>query len=149
MGARSLQFVAIVLTAVYLIPGGAHLFALPNKIGMPREDYFTAQAIYLGWWMFGFVLFGAIAADAALAFALRARRPAFIFAVAALLLMLANLAIFFTWTFPANQATVNWTEVPENWEALRAEWEYSHAINAGISFLSLCCVTLAALADRD
>ena len=49
------------------------------------------------------------------------------------------MAVFFLWTYPANQATGNWTSVPENWEQLRTEWEYSHAANAAITFLALLC----------
>jgi hypothetical protein len=45
------------------------------------------------------------------------------------LLIAVNLAIF-VWTFPTNQATNNWTVVPKNWNALRIQWEYSHAANA-------------------
>jgi hypothetical protein len=61
---------------------------------------------------------------------------------------LATLAIFFTWTWPANQATSNWTAVPENWRELRTQWEYAHAANAVLTFLALCAVTLAALTTR-
>lgn len=52
---RTLQFVAIVLTALALVPGGAHLFALPNKIHLREADYFITQGIYFGWSLFGIV----------------------------------------------------------------------------------------------
>jgi hypothetical protein len=71
------QFFAVVLTALALVPGGAHLFELPNKIGLPREGYFTVQGIYRGWALFGFVLFGAVAANLALAVRVRRRRRPF------------------------------------------------------------------------
>jgi hypothetical protein len=61
---------------------------------------------------------------------------------------LATLAIFFTWTWPANQATSNWTAGPENWRELRRQWEYAHAANAVLTFLALWAVTLAALMTR-
>jgi hypothetical protein len=34
---------------------------------------------------------------------------------------------------------------PENWETLRQQWEYSHAVNAGVMLLAFCAATLAAL----
>jgi hypothetical protein len=34
---------ALVLTALALVPAGAHLFALPNKIGLAQEQYFIVQ----------------------------------------------------------------------------------------------------------
>ncbi|MEE1613680.1 hypothetical protein [Microvirga sp. CF3016] len=37
--------------------------------------------------------------------------------------------IFFTWTFPANQATANWT-ISRTIGARCEAWEYSHAANA-------------------
>ena len=46
-------------------------------------------------------------------------------------------------TQPVNAATQNWTVQPENWEALRAQWEYSHAANAAVNFLAFCCAALA------
>jgi hypothetical protein len=57
-----------------LLTAGAHLAALPNKIDMAQSAYFTAQDIYRGWAVFGFVLMAAILADLALAVAARARR---------------------------------------------------------------------------
>lgn len=57
----------------------------------------------------------------------------------------ANLAIFFVWAFPTNQATNNWTIVPKNWNALRIQWEYSLAANAVVTFAALVCVVIAVL----
>jgi hypothetical protein len=61
------------------------------------------------------------------------------------LFIAANLAIFFVWTFPTNQATSNWTVVPKNWNELRIQWEYSHAVNAVVTFVALACVVIEVL----
>jgi len=37
----------MMLTALALVPGGAHLFALPNKISLSESDYFIAQSACL------------------------------------------------------------------------------------------------------
>jgi hypothetical protein len=133
------------LTALALVPSGAHFFELPNKIDLSQEQYFLVQGVYRGWALFGFVLIGAIGANLAHAIlALRGGRV-FWFALAALFLMMASLAVFFIWTFPANQATANWTASPANWASLRTQWEYSHAANAIITFLALCAVTTSIL----
>ena len=34
----------------------AHLFALPNKIGMTEAQYFIAQSVYQGWSLLAVVL---------------------------------------------------------------------------------------------
>jgi hypothetical protein len=143
------RFLAIILTALALVPAGAHLFELPNKIGLPQEHYFIVQGIYRGWALFGFVLIPALVADLALAILQRHQPAPFWLALAAFLCMAATLAIFFTWTYPANVATSNWTAAPANWADLRTQWEYAHAINAVLTFLALCAATLSVLAARD
>jgi hypothetical protein len=138
------QVLAVLLMALAFVPSGAHLFELPNKIGLPRDAYFAAQGLYRGWALFGVVLFGALAANLGLAAAWwRRRRAPARWALAAGLLIGLNLAVFFAWTYPANLATENWTRMPVEWEALRRQWEYSHAVNAGIAFLALCAVVLS------
>jgi len=149
MGLRIAQFLAIVLTALALVPAGAHLFELPNKIGLAQEEYFVVQGIYRGWALFGIVLFGALAVNLVLTLMVRHRRGAFWLALVAVLLVAGTLVVFFTWTYPANQATSNWTEVPANWQELRLQWEYAHAANAVLTFIALCAVTLSTLITRD
>jgi hypothetical protein len=149
MGLRIAQFLAIVLTALALVPAGAHLFELPNKIGLAQDAYFVVQSIYRGWALFGIVLFGALGANLALTLMVRHRRGAFWLALLAFLLVAATLLVFFTWTYPANQATSNWTEVPADWQELRLQWEYAHAANAILTFIALCAVTLSTLLTHD
>ncbi|MGQ7792510.1 DUF1772 domain-containing protein [Faunimonas sp. B44] len=145
---RAIQFLALVLAALALVPAGAHLFALPNKIGLPEAEYFLVQGIYRGWALFGIILFGALAANIALAILLRGRGAAFALALFAAFAELVSLGIFFAWTFPANRATANWTSVPENWEALRRQWEFSHAAAAVVTFLGFCALVGVALAEQ-
>ena len=61
MALRLIQFLAIMLTALALVPSGTHLAALPNKMAMTQASYFIAQQIYAGWALFGIVLFGGLA----------------------------------------------------------------------------------------
>jgi hypothetical protein len=149
MTLRITQFVAILLTAIALVPGGAHLLELPNKIGLDKDHYLAVQVVYRGWALLGFVLFGALFANLLLAILSRGHRPAMLFAAGATALMLVSLAIFFTWTFPVNQATSNWTVAPSEWRTLRSQWEYSHAANCVVMGLALCSVVLSALTRSD
>ncbi|HVT49407.1 MAG TPA: hypothetical protein VHD57_16585 [Vicinamibacterales bacterium] len=136
------------MTALALVPVGAHLFALPNKIHLDQHDYFVAQGIYRGWAWFGIVLIGAILTNAAAAIVVRGQVLPFALATVSALLMLATLAIFFAFTFRANQATANWTTMPDDWQFLRRQWEYSHAVNAAITFAAFCATALSALLSR-
>jgi hypothetical protein len=148
MGLRTVQFLAILFTALALVPAGAHLSELPNKIGLAEQQYFVVQGTYRGWALFGIVLFGALAANLVLGVLVRRQRAPFWLALSAFLLVAATLVIFFIWTYPANQATSNWTVVPPNWQELRLQWEYAHATNAVLTFLALCAVTLSVLLTR-
>ena len=148
MGLRVAQFLAIVFTALALVPAGAHLSELPNKIGLAQDDYFVVQSIYRGWALFGIALFGALGANLVAAILVRRQRAPFWLAFLGFLLVAATLVIFFTWTYPANQATSNWTVVPQNWQELRLQWEYAHATNAVLTFLALCAITLSVLLTR-
>ena len=139
------SFVAIVLTGLALIAPGAHLYELAHKINMAADQYFVVQGIYRGWWLAGLLLPAAFLANCVLAATARDDAAAFAAALTAAALIVLNLVIFFIWTQPANAATENWTMRPESWEALRRQWEYSHAINAGVTFAAFCAATLAGL----
>jgi hypothetical protein len=148
MTSRAVHFVAIVLAALALVPAGAHLFALPNKIGMGQGQYFTAQSVYSGWAFLGLILIGALISNGALAMLVRDELAPFRFALAATLCFALSLIVFFVWVFPANQATHNWTAIPNDWRALRVRWEYGHALSAILGFVALCATTLSALSRQ-
>jgi hypothetical protein len=139
----AMRFVVIVITGLALIAPAAHLFELPNKIGLPKADYFVVQQIYNGWWMVGLLLPLAFLVNVGNAVLLRDDRAAMMLSIAAAALIVLNLIIFVVFTQPTNAATQNWTVQPENWESLRVQWEYSHAVNAVITFLAFCCTTFA------
>jgi hypothetical protein len=145
---NAVQFLAVVLTALALVPSGAHVFALANKITLGAEQYFIVQNIYRGWSLFGIVWISALIANLLLAMLLRGRGAPFAFALFAGFCIGLSLVVFFIWTYPANQATSNWTVVPDNWRELRTRWEYAHAVNAVLTFLALCAVTLSLLQTR-
>ncbi len=133
-----MQFAAAILTALALVPVGAHVLELPNKIHLAQAQYVAVQQIYRGWALLGIVLIAALLANLGSAIVVRSQRTPVLFAAAATVLLGVTLAVFFIWTFTVNQMTNNWTVAPDNWEALRARWEYSHATNAALTFLALC-----------
>ncbi len=140
-----MRFLAIILTGLALVAPAAHAFELLNKIGLPREEYFTVQQIYSGWWIVGLLLPLALLANMGNAVSLRRDVTAMGLSIAAAVLIALNLIIFVVFTQPANAATQNWAVQPDDWKALRSQWEYSHAVNAGVTFLAFCCATLASL----
>jgi hypothetical protein len=145
MTLATVQFLAILLTALALMPGAAHVMALPNKIRLPREPYFAAQQTYRGWQFVGIVTVAAIAADLCLAVLLRGQGAPFMLSLAGALCVAATLVVFFVWIFPANEGTDNWISTPPNWQALRTRWEYGHAAGAVLTLIGLCLVVAATL----
>ena len=133
------------LTAVALIPAGAHLFELFSKMRLDAAEYRTVQQIYRGWSLFGFVIFPALASTLALAVRLRRHRTSFVPALIAFVCLLGTQVIFWSFTFPTNQATANWTMLPANWTDLRFRWEYSHAASACLNFAALAALLISVL----
>ncbi len=130
MAITSARFFSLLFVALALAPALAHLLELPTKIGLSREEYLTVQQIYRGWALLGVVVFGALLATLVHALAARGRMKEFRAAVTAFVCIVTAQVVFWIFTFPTNQATRNWTVLPDNWEALRTQWEYSHAAGA-------------------
>jgi Domain of unknown function (DUF1772). len=133
-----LKLLTLASTALIVIPGGAHLFEMPAKMRMGEADYFTVQSIYAGWAWFAVAIFAAIAANGHVAWTLRRTDGvAARWALVSALLICLTLVIFFVWVFPGNRATANWTSIPPDWEDLRRNWEYGHAVNSVLTFVAL------------
>jgi hypothetical protein len=140
-----LRIAAVLLTALALVPAGAHLMELPNKVGLPQSAYFVVQGLYSGWWIGGLAWAAALIANAALAATLRRQGGAWRPAAIAAVLIAAAFGVFFAVTEPANRATAYWTFAAADWEIHRLRWEWSHALNAMLLFLALACATRAAV----
>jgi hypothetical protein len=141
----AVHLLALLTTALVLAPALAHALTMPNKISLPRTDYFIVQQIYRGWNQFAYLLlvqFASLCLLAAMAWG--ASQPPWP-ALMAIGCLLAAQAIFWIYTYPANVATRNWTVVPENWEQLRWQWEMSHATGAVFQFAGMCALLVGAV----
>lgn len=148
MSTKTIYFIALFFVAVALGPALAHLLELPNKIILARDEYLTVQQIYRGWALLGFVVAGALVSTLVLAVRVRREWRAFVFALIAFICIIGTQVVFWTYTYPTNQATNNWTMLPDNWRDLRRQWEYSHATSAGLNLLALVAMILSVLASR-
>jgi hypothetical protein len=140
VGLNLARFCSLLFAALALAPALAHLLELPNKINLSRADYLTVQQLYRGWAWLGIVVVGALLSTLALTIMLRNRGRAFALTLVAFLCIAGTQVVFWTFTFPVNRQTMNWSVMPENWAALRAQWEYSHAAAAVLN-----CIALVAL----
>ncbi len=138
-------FVALLASALLLGPALAHAFELLNKIGLPREEYFIVQKAYRGWDLFAWPLAVQVLALLAAAISARPERRVRVFTLLALACVLAAQGVFWTFTYPTNVATANWTVAPDNWAKLRLQWEFSHAAGAALQVLGLSLLFIAVL----
>ncbi|HEX5007895.1 MAG TPA: hypothetical protein VFV70_12325 [Hyphomonadaceae bacterium] len=138
-------FITVMATALAMAAAIAHALELPNKLAMDQQDYFAAQQSYRGWNQLAFLL--SIEVTGMIAFAAsywRVRPIRWRLLAALVFVAFAQLAFWF-FTFPANGATDNWTIMPPNWAALRAQWEYSHLTGAICQVLAFSFLLLAVL----
>lgn len=139
-------FAALFSTAVALGPALAHLFELPNKMRLDADAYFATQRLYRGWALPAiFILAAQVISMSATAILGRGDGLILVATLAAIAALLAAQAIFWVWTYPANVATDQWTTMPENLEALRRQWEYSHAGGAIFQIIAMASLCVAAV----
>lgn len=140
-----LLFLALTFTALLLGAALAHLYELPHKLRLSRDEYLIVQQIYRGWAMLGVAVVGAIITTAAVVATTRRGTHRFRWSLMALLCLLAAQGVFWTFTYPANAATADWTTLPDGWMALRRQWEYSHAAGAVLTFAAYLALVATAL----
>jgi heme/copper-type cytochrome/quinol oxidase subunit 1 len=142
---RVVRFCCFLLVGLTLGAGLAHLFALPNKIGLPGDAYLMVQQIYSGWVLLDVVAVGALGMLGALALLVRRRPRTFPLTLVAFLSMAVAQAVFWVLSFPADQATAGWTMLPPDWPVLRDQWEYSHAAGAALELVAFVALVASVL----
>jgi hypothetical protein len=148
MALKVVYFISVLLTTVAMAAGFAHLLALPNKMSLSREEYLIVQQIYRGWALLGVAVIGALLSTLILTIMVRASQRTVYLTLTATLCIGLSLVVFFLFTYPANQQTLNWTMLPENWQELRRQWDYSHAVGAGLYLAALMSLVLGLLIER-
>lgn len=143
-----IRFTALFFTAITLSALMAHLLELRVKILLSKENYQTVQGIYSGWQWLGIFEIGAIILTITWAIFDR-KLNTFPFLTAASTCFILSIIVFFSFTFPTNQVTLNWTNLPDNWNELRKTWEYSHAMRALLSLFGFSFLVLALLKAQN
>lgn len=149
MWLTTMSFISLLFAVLALVPSGAHLLELPNKINLPRDYYLTVQQNYRGWALLAVVVIGGILSTLILTLMVRSQPRVFGLTLAGLLCLVGTQVVFWSFTFPANQATQNWTLLPDNWAQLRTRWEYSHATSAILNLAALILLLLSVLISNE
>lgn len=142
---KIIYFVSFLFAILALSATLAHLFELPNKITLSRDDYFTVQQIYRGWSLFGIAVAGELISTLIFVILVRHQSTVFALALTSLICMVLTQVIFWVFTFPVNKVTNNWTQIPDQWEAWRRQWEYSHAASAVLNLIAVITLILSLL----
>jgi hypothetical protein len=145
MGLAVVRFLSLLFAVLAFAPTAAHLLELPSKIGLSRADYAVVQQIYRGWQFTGIAVFGALACTIVLGFMVRDRPRALACAIVAIVAIIGTQIVFWTFTFPVNQETLNWAVLPDHWVALRNRWEYSHAASGVLNVVAVCALIVGLL----
>lgn len=146
MAAQIVRFFSLLFVGLSLAPGLAHVLQMPHKMDLSGEDYLRVQHLYAGWAWLGVVVMGALVSTFVLTVLVRTRLRQFTLACVALGSVFVTQVIFWTFTFPVNQQTHNWTTLPVNWMTLRERWEYSHVTAAVFDLIAFIAIVLAVLA---
>jgi len=149
----SLQFVrfaTILLVAFTTGLAFAHLLGAPERVAYPASFYIAVQkSMYAGWGLPKIGLFLepiAILASGVLAFLVRKQRLAFRSALGAMFaLLLAFPVVFFLLLAPANAVfhAATAENIPPNWAAFRASWEFGNALRCGLQLAALGSLVLS------
>jgi hypothetical protein len=104
------------------------------------------QKVYMGWVFFGIAILAALIFTAWHTVQAWREPTARWLSLLSFVSVVATQLIFWAYTYPMNALTRNWTVMPANLEAARRQWEYSHAVNAGLTLLALVLIVAAVLA---
>jgi hypothetical protein len=143
---RALRFFSLLLVALGLAPGAAHLLEMPVKLGYTPELYYAVTSTLYA--LFGsagaIVQVGALVVTGVLAFLSRGL-PAARLVVAAAVLLGLSLAAWGALVAPVN---AQWSdaiksgshELPAIYANTRLQWEYGHAVAFALWFAGYCCL---------
>ncbi len=126
-----------------LAPALAHIFELPTKMRLPRDEYFIVQHLYPAWDRLSLLLIAQVVSLLAAAYLSRLERRVLIPTILAILFIVSAQALFWAYTHPANVATANWTLQSDDWIKLRRQWEFSQAAGACLQLLAVACLIVA------
>ncbi|MBT2321505.1 hypothetical protein J7E62_03910 [Variovorax paradoxus] len=148
---RTWRWLTLMFVALSLAPAAGHFLEMPAKMRYEGPLWLTiSQTLYGAFGTVGGAFeVGAIITTVVLALLVRRRRPAFGWTLLAALCVLLSHAAFWIWLAPVNATVAASTlaTLPENWMALRSQWEYTHAARAVLQAVALGALAISVLAE--
>ncbi len=154
MSIRVLRAVALLLTALTMGLLFAHVLELGPKFGYPAELYIQLNNSLYVWYgpPLGALLYvGSIVAAGVLTWLVRRRRAVLAWTGAAATLQAAALVTYFAVVEPVNQRLrpLPPGAVPEDFTALRAQWEFGHATEFALFVVAFVFLVVSVLRETD
>jgi len=144
----SVQLAAVGLTALALMPAGAHVFEMSGKLALTPADYVAVQSVHHVWVAFAITTLLATAAIGDHTYLVRRNATSFGWSVVALVFVGAAQIVFWTVAYPINAATEGWSVLPLDFDAARQKWEYAFASAGILSFAGLLALVRSIEASR-
>jgi hypothetical protein len=146
------RFITIMLTAVLLTMGFTHLWQLPHRMDYDGALWLETLRFYIKFGPSGpgpVIEVAAIQSTILVAFLVRNRRPAFAWTLVAAIALVVSLGVWWVFIYPVNTELLKWTAetLPQNWADFRNQWEYAHAVRAGLLFVAYGGVVWSVLAE--
>jgi hypothetical protein len=147
-----LSFLTLLVMALSLGPSFAHLLEAPPRLNVWAPELWREATVFNGQFKY-FAVVGApveiatLILGSILTFVLRRERPAFWLSMAATILYAVSLATWFTVVEPMNLILAQWQPgpIPDNFEAVRNQWETGHMIITVIKTIGLSCAIACVL----
>jgi hypothetical protein len=148
---RIWRFAGIYLTALTMSLTVAHLLEMPRKMQYGEALYMAVQhSLYLYFaWVGAIAEVGAVLVLCVLSVLTRKRGRGFRLTLLATLCVSAGLAVWILLVSPANTQMAGWQAVPlpENWTAVRRQWEIAHAVSAVLDLIGFGALILSVILE--
>jgi hypothetical protein len=148
---RGWRLGTVMLIALSMGLALSHLLEMPAKMGYDSSMWLTlSHTLYSKFGTYGSVFeVGALLSSVALVFLARKRGPSFPWTLTSAMLVALAHVLFWVRVAPVNAETAIMTPdaLPADWQALRAQWEYGHAMRAVLQICALAAVTMSILVE--
>ncbi len=151
MMTKFLRFITLMFVALSMAMAFSHLLQMQPRMSFDAELWRNTQTMYL---YFGppvgaVIEVGAVVSSLLLTLVVLRRRPAFQWTLLCAVCMIAALVAWWFFVNPVNQAMVNWTAttMPADWQWLRAQWEYTHAVRAVLQIIGFSALLISTLVE--
>lgn len=153
---KTFRFVALIVVSLSMAMAFCHLMEMSTRLAYEPGLWSRVTNVEGTYRNFGPPIGATIEGSAwlivvILAVLVRRRPVAFRLTVVAATLMIATQVIWWVFVFPVNNQMLSWSpgSLPEDFHELRNQWEYAHAVRAGVQIAALAALILSVLVDSN